>query len=195
MDAAEIDVYKQKLSEVELALSADPSNTELQQLKTEIQDLLALSAQLHPAPPPTLPAPAPTPPATATHKWQIGDSCEAQYTDSKYYPARVVAVRADTYGVTFVGYSGMHDIQASSMRPAHAQSNAHRAPARERTKKRGKSAVEQSQQAWLKFARGKSKKAINSKSIFKSPDTVTGKVGVTNSGRGVTKNPRPAKLL
>ncbi|KAJ2428342.1 hypothetical protein GGF47_001391 [Coemansia sp. RSA 2524] len=193
MDAAEIDVYKQKLSEVELALSADPENTELQQLKTEIQDLLALSAQLHPAPQPT-PTPAPAPAATPTHKWQIGDSCEAQYTDSKYYPARVVAVRADTYGVTFVGYSGMHDIHASSMRVARAQSNVHRAPARERTKKRGKSGVEQSQQAWLKFARGKNK-AINNKSIFKSPDTVTGKVGVTNSGRGVTKNPRPAKLL
>ncbi|KAJ1965861.1 hypothetical protein GGI12_000490 [Dipsacomyces acuminosporus] len=48
------------------------------------------------------------------------------------------------------------------------------------------------QQAWLKFAKGGSSKklkakAINQRSIFKSPDTVTGKVGVANSGKGMTK--------
>ncbi|PIA14271.1 hypothetical protein COEREDRAFT_10626 [Coemansia reversa NRRL 1564] len=46
MDAAEIELYNQKLSEVELALSADPDNSELQQLKDEIKDLLSLSAHL-----------------------------------------------------------------------------------------------------------------------------------------------------
>ncbi|KAJ2724068.1 hypothetical protein GGI07_002189 [Coemansia sp. Benny D115] len=50
------------------------------------------------------------------------------------------------------------------------------------------------QQAWLQFAHGKNKKrlkakAINDQSIFKSPTAVQGRVGVVNSGRGMTKAP------
>ncbi|KAJ1923146.1 Survival of motor neuron--splicing factor 30 [Tieghemiomyces parasiticus] len=49
------------------------------------------------------------------------------------------------------------------------------------------------QSSWLEFARKSSKKkgrggAINSKSIFASPDTVKGKVGVVGSGKPMTEN-------
>ncbi|KAJ1720900.1 hypothetical protein LPJ53_004523 [Coemansia erecta] len=70
-------------------------------------------------------------------------------------------------------------------------------------KKKGKKSAggsaASSQQAWLKFATGSGSKklkakAINDKSIFKSPDAVTGKIGVANSGRGMTKNPGSSKM-
>ncbi|KAJ2345331.1 hypothetical protein IWW50_004528 [Coemansia erecta] len=203
MDAAEIDVYQQKLSEVELALSADPSNTELQQLKTEIESLLSLSAQLHPAAPRASSKGKPRapdgPPQTDAHKWQIGDTCEARFSDEQYYPARVVSVLPDgIYKLTFVGYGDMQDTRASDMRIVHAPAATQPKKVAKKAEKRKKHDSAQSgQQAWLKFAKGKKLKAkpINDRSIFKSPETTTGKVGVANSGRGVTKNRRPTKLL
>ncbi|KAI8973728.1 hypothetical protein BDF20DRAFT_824059 [Mycotypha africana] len=52
---------------------------------------------------------------------------------------------------------------------------------------------ENKKNAWLNFAKGGSKKkktnatsVINKKSIFKSPDNPEGKVGVVNSGKGMT---------
>ncbi|KAJ2082872.1 hypothetical protein H4R24_001264 [Coemansia sp. RSA 988] len=238
MDSAEIELYNQKLGEVELALSADPDNLELRQLKNEIKDLLSLSAHLQTNSPRAdkgdnnPPSTVVTPPESATPSvtdslapsqqqvWRVGDSCEARYTDGQFYPARVVAVRLDNiYQVTFVGYGDMQDMLAEDMRlPAsstnkgrpikasqvnlHASSvvadgkieKAQTKNAKKRSGGKGAQAAS-SQQAWLKFAKGGSSKklkakAINSRSIFKSPDTITGKVGVTNSGKGMTKNPR-----
>ncbi|KAJ2162978.1 hypothetical protein GGF46_000164 [Coemansia sp. RSA 552] len=239
MDATELAVYQQKLGEVELALSADPENTELQQLRSEIEDLLSLGAQLQTASARTdkpkaraasRAAGATTQVQKQQHVWRIGDSCEARYTDGKFYPARVVAARADNvYQVTFVGYGDMQDTRADDLRrpPAEAAAAAASAtttggqgegakdtPARgggaeavaggragkQRAKRRADNTrASSSQQAWLKFAKGGGSKklkakAINDQSIFKSPDTVAGRVGVANSGKGMTKNPRPTKL-
>jgi len=44
---------------------------------------------------------------------------------------------------------------------------------------------EEKQQAWLRFSKGHG--ILNRKSIFASPDTVEGKVGVTGSGKGMTQ--------
>ncbi|KAJ1731104.1 hypothetical protein LPJ61_002697 [Coemansia biformis] len=215
MDAAEIEVYKQKLGEVELALSADPNNSELQQLKGEIEDLLSLSAQLQPEAPQRIESDRKQQPAGARcasstdegRGWQIGDTCEARYKDGKYYPARVVAVRAHgVYQVTFVGYSDIQEVAGSEMRAAAGGGKRARGAKgvagsgkvgkQHKGKTRGGVAAS-GQQSWLKFAKESKKlraKAINDKSIFKSPDTADGKVGVVNSGKGMTQNPRPTKL-
>ncbi|KAJ2783131.1 hypothetical protein H4R18_001879 [Coemansia javaensis] len=220
MDAAEIGAYRQKLGEVELALSADPDNAELRQLRSEIEDLLALSAQLVQAEPaPARPArdSAPASSAREQRQWQIGEACEARYTDGRYYPARVVAVRpGGAYQVAFVGYGDMQDTRAAEMRPAGRTADGRVAkPDRpDKPSKPGKPGkpgkpdkptkpaqpgAASSQQAWLKFAHGGAKKgrlkakAINTRSIFKSPETATGRVGVSNSGRGMTQNPAPPR--
>ncbi|KAJ2852371.1 hypothetical protein IWW36_000258 [Coemansia brasiliensis] len=196
MDASEIEIYKQKLEEVQLALSADPKNSELQQLKEEIESLLSLSTQLQ----------QPSTPRTnkhgreaesKQHTWRIGDLCEARFSDGKYYPARVTGLKADLFQVTFVGYGDVQDKRASEMRVPQLEQK-HKKKQRRVEKRKKHDEVATSQQAWLKFAKSKKNlkaKPINQKSIFKSPETVTGKVGVANSGRGMTRNPRPAKPL
>ncbi|KAI8322090.1 hypothetical protein GQ54DRAFT_163496 [Martensiomyces pterosporus] len=244
MDSRELDTYTTKLAEVELALSADPSNSELQILKREIEDLLQLTMQLQGGEPnSTAPAVSdnkkqeekartqptvnstPTSASSEKHEWRIGDECMARYkADSQFYPARVVAVHGgDAYQVTFVGYGDMQETRgedmtgqkrkhdedkgsagqkeqtqqqqrnaggAGSLGMKHGKIEKHKSS--ERSKSGGGGSAATGQQAWLKFAKGgHSKKlkakAINSHSIFKSPDTVTGKVGVSNSGKGMTK--------
>ncbi|KAJ2385679.1 hypothetical protein GGI05_004621 [Coemansia sp. RSA 2603] len=247
MDASEIEIYATKLAEVELALATDPENPELLTLKQEIEDLLALTSQLHsptqykhsesksePKPLETSTVPEPhasyTPAAeaaaTATAKvWRIGDQCEAKYmADGKYYPARVVAVRGNhTYQVAFVGYGDMQESQAYDMRDPPLSQSITKKPVskttskdttvpttkpdgvvngkveKKKSKKSAGGSAASSQQAWLKFATGSGSKklkakAINDKSIFKSPDAATGRIGVANSGRGMTKNPSISKI-
>ncbi|KAI9502479.1 hypothetical protein GGI25_002659 [Coemansia spiralis] len=143
MDAAEIEIYITKLSEVELALSADPTNKELAQLKHEIEDLLALSSQLRETPS--------TPLAKASKDDGAGKR-QARPDNKKAVVQKGKVAKKDN--------------------------------------------VSEGQQAWLKFAKSGKKlkaKAINKQSIFKSPDTVAGKVGVANSGRGMTRNPSAKK--
>ncbi|KAJ2856037.1 hypothetical protein J3B02_001837 [Coemansia erecta] len=244
MDAAEIEVYATKLAEVELALEADPENIELQTLKTEIEDLLALTSELneHPSASSATATVADTTKQTfrptaihtdaqrkfsetssaatqPTRNWRIGDQCEARYAaDGNYYAARVVAVRGgNVFQVAFVGYGDMQETRAQDMRMLGAQdatteetktataelrkgradgSTVQRAGKIEKSKKtknkNSGSAAAAAQQAWLAFAKGSGgsgsskklkAKAINDKSIFKSPDTVNGKVGVARHSK------------
>ncbi|KAJ2745144.1 hypothetical protein GGI20_002406 [Coemansia sp. BCRC 34301] len=218
MDAGEIELYVTKLAEVELALSADPGNTELQTLKSEIEDLLHLSSQLHE--PNTTTTAGPTDAnSAAARQWQIGDECEAKYSgDGKFYSAKIASAESASsgiYQVSFIGYEkgSLQTTRALDMREksrkydASSRAGTTRPLAPAATTKDGKvtkkkrhggkdreagSAVASSQQAWLKFAKGGGAKklkakAINDQSIFKSPDTVNGKVGVTNSGKGMAK--------
>ncbi|KAJ2878625.1 hypothetical protein H4R27_005730 [Coemansia aciculifera] len=120
------------------------------------------------------------------------------------------------YQVSFIGYEkgSLQTTRASDMREKSRKTgNSSNRPAAVAVTKDGKivkkrqggkdreggSAVASSQQAWLKFAKGGGAKklkakAINDQSIFKSPDTVSGKVGVTNSGKGMAKNPSKTKF-
>ncbi|KAJ1668026.1 hypothetical protein IW140_002459 [Coemansia sp. RSA 1813] len=153
MDASEIETYVTKLGEVELALSADPTNTELAQLKQEIEDLLALGGQLY---------------ETPTSNASAAPLASEKDRGPKNTSAGAVQ-------------KGKVDKQRSKKNKKRTSADA---------------SASSSQQAWLKFAKGSKKlkaKAINSQSIFKSPDTVLGKVGVSNSGRGMTKTPSAAR--
>ncbi|KAJ2056302.1 hypothetical protein GGI08_003895, partial [Coemansia sp. S2] len=109
MDAGEIELYVTKLAEVELALSADPDNSELQTLKSEIEDLLLLSSQLHePNTSSTVESADTKRPQQQQKEWQIGDECEAKYSgDGKFYVARVTSAESASsgvYQVSFIGY-------------------------------------------------------------------------------------------
>ncbi|KAJ2031377.1 hypothetical protein IWW57_000743 [Coemansia sp. S610] len=154
-------------------------------------------------------------------EWQVGDECEAKYSgDGKFYVARVMSTESASsgvYQVSFVGYEkgSLQTTRAQDMREKSRKTgySSNRPAAAVATTKDGKvakkrqggknreggSAEASSQQAWLKFAKGTGSKklkakAINDQSIFKSPDTVGGKVGVTNSGKGMAKNPSKTKF-
>jgi len=65
-----------------------------------------------------------------------------------------------------------------------------------RTKKREEEGLKR-QKNWQTFLKGhrKKQKTKSKDSIFASPDEVDGRVGVTNSGRTMTKYPEPSKHL
>ena len=43
MDKADLETYQVQLSQVEMALSADPGNVELESLRSELQELIQLT--------------------------------------------------------------------------------------------------------------------------------------------------------
>ncbi|KAJ1798817.1 hypothetical protein LPJ59_002255 [Coemansia sp. RSA 2399] len=161
MDASEIETYITKLGEVELALSADPGNTELAQLKKEIEDLLALGGQLY----------------------------ETPASNASAAPPAAAAASASSERDRGPKNTGAGAVQKGKVDKQRSKKNKKRASA--------DALASSGQQAWLKFAKGSKKlkaKAINNQSIFKSPDTVLGKVGVSSSGKGMTKAPSTSSL-
>ncbi|PIA12490.1 hypothetical protein COEREDRAFT_12725 [Coemansia reversa NRRL 1564] len=145
MDAAEIELYNQKLSKVELVLSADPDNSELQQLKDEIKDLLSLSAYLQTDSPhtdkgdnnlPSTVAPrSESHTTTATnssvlteqHVWRIGDTCEARKMNAdqlSQFMASATALPEQNQVLKFTDFKGI----VAPLIPQEQKANAKFAP-------------------------------------------------------------------
>jgi survival-of-motor-neuron-related-splicing factor 30 len=124
---ADLETYQVQLSQVELALSADPSNAELASLRSELKELIELTqsaiaqsqvsiSQLsssksnhrHTA-------------TSATEKWTAGDDCLAKYSgDGSWYPARITSLggSADNrvYSIVFKGYNTTELVKASEIK-------------------------------------------------------------------------------
>lgn len=131
MDKADLETYQVQLDQVELALQADPSNTELASLKSELQELIELTkaaiAQHEAA--------ASSSKAEGSRKTQAaaaaaaqgkafvaGDDCLAKYSgDGQWYPARVASVGGSTenrqYSVVFKGYNTTELVNAAQIKP------------------------------------------------------------------------------
>ncbi|PVV02095.1 hypothetical protein BB560_003461 [Smittium megazygosporum] len=259
MDSSEIQLYKNQLMEIDLALENDPNNQELISLKAEIQELLDLTSMiksseslhdsLEPAPSnsktsqqvkdssgnvlntntlesnrfnPANPNKLASIQSTyssdeTTHKWKIGDDCSAKYfQDDRYYPAKIVELLdGNLLKVTFVGYGNTETVSLEDIQqlkhPKHKDSKTHQVlgkrssngvednedsasyPIKNEKKHIQKTVAKQavsSQKSWLEFNKKNKKRkvpAINKNSIFKSPDTIDGKVGVSGSGRRMTQ--------
>ncbi|RKP07189.1 hypothetical protein THASP1DRAFT_17437 [Thamnocephalis sphaerospora] len=121
MDAEELASYRYQLEQVDGLLAEDPDNAEMLKLKRDLEDLIALSADLvgsASAEPPAPQRPISLPDDVALDadeiprgKWAVGDRIRAKYKgDGKLYSARVVSVggsdMAPVYSVTFKGYEG-----------------------------------------------------------------------------------------
>ncbi|OMJ21429.1 Survival of motor neuron-related-splicing factor 30 [Smittium culicis] len=260
MDSSEISLYKSQLLEIDLALKADPENTDLLGLKKEIQDLLDLTSSLVEEDinrsgsntPNTLiknredsnqTSSAGSSPKTSNSfdktnnshtptshiysnntlsatKWMIGDDCAAKYSaDNKFYPAKIVEITSgNSFKVTFVGYGNSELVNIDSIRTLSSlkpkPNKYSKATPEKRTvsetkgqevptdilapgqrpmkkKKSGsKNETVEAQKSWLAFTKSNKKKKaapINSSSIFKSPETIEGRVGVIGSGRTMTQ--------
>ncbi|CDZ96400.1 Splicing factor SPF30 [Phaffia rhodozyma] len=83
--ADEIQQYEYQLSQVKIALSADPSNAELQGLESELQELIDLTKAAYAPPPPPPSAPAPSS-SLSSAKVAASSSTSAPASSSKSTP-------------------------------------------------------------------------------------------------------------
>jgi survival-of-motor-neuron-related-splicing factor 30 len=128
MDKNELETYQVQLSQVEVALAADPSNEGLASLRSELKELIDLTkaaiAQAEaPRPEPTRKASATS--AAAAPGFAAGDEILAKYSgDGSFYPARVTSVggSADNrvYSVVFKGYNNTELLTAAALKPLPA---------------------------------------------------------------------------
>ena len=191
MDKNELETYQVQLSQVEVALAADPANTELASLRSELRELIDLTkaaiAQAEaPKPEPTRKTSAISAPAPG---FAAGDEIMAKYSgDGSYYPARVTSVggSADNrvYSVVFKGYNNTELLTAAALKPLppsyanHAPSSSSKRKLskeeeeeREKKKKRNEKKVEiraakakeqtSKQATWQKFTKKAEKKGVN----------------------------------
>lgn len=126
-------ICRKQLKSVKEAYAADPTNSELINLKEELENLIALTTEyLDSQSAPSAPAAAPkkkddapkasgsstpaennkkrkAPPSAATPDVNAGDEVQAKYRDGKFYPARVISISGSTdnpvYTVIFKGYT------------------------------------------------------------------------------------------
>lgn len=93
MDKADLETYQVQLSQVEAALSADPNNTELASLRSELKELIQLTeaaiAQAEAASSSKAESSRRSATSTPAHIWAAGDECLAKYSkDNAWYPDR-----------------------------------------------------------------------------------------------------------
>ncbi|CAO1613840.1 unnamed protein product [Sympodiomycopsis kandeliae] len=137
---SDLQTYKTQLAQVNEALEADPSNTELQTLRDELNNLITLTESLVKDQARSSSSSngaktqndsstaAPQPPRAL----KAGDDCTAKYSgDGRWYPARVTAVSGSAqdpvYSVLFTGYNNSemvrsHDIRANASMPSASRS-------------------------------------------------------------------------
>ncbi|KAI5898097.1 hypothetical protein GGG16DRAFT_83839 [Schizophyllum commune] len=189
MDKADLEQYQLQLSQVETALEADPSNTELSELRNELKQLIDLTEQALAQASSSKAAETSRKSASATpsHSWSAGDECLAKYSgDGQWYPARITSVGGSesnrVYSIVFKGYNTTELVKAAEIKPLPA--NHQSAPItgkrklskteeeeRERKKKknekklevRAQKAKEQvaKQATWQKFTKKAEKKGVN----------------------------------
>lgn len=139
-----------QLETVQSSLQVDPKNSELQSLKTELEELITLTetsiAELKPAPaPPSKPS---SPPAKETWKEQaprppqpeevpppppasfsVNDNVLARWVsgDGAFYPARITSITGSSsnpvYLVSFKSYATVENLTAKDLRPISGNDN------------------------------------------------------------------------
>lgn len=134
---SELETYQAQLSQVDTALSSDPTNAELLTLKGELENLISLTKSLAAASTSSSSAStdhaAPTQPTqkkpiarreTESVGYITGQEVLARYSDGRMYPARIVSIAGDPaspiYTVVYKGYGNTEMLSASSLRPLHS---------------------------------------------------------------------------
>ncbi|KAA1468229.1 hypothetical protein DENSPDRAFT_382507 [Dentipellis sp. KUC8613] len=128
MDKGDLETYQVQLSQVELALSADPDNAQLSDLRSELKELIELtqaaiaqneassSSSTKASEGGSRKAPAAAPAA----QWAAGDECLVKYEDGGWYPARINSVGGSAerrvYSIAFKGYNTTELVEASAMK-------------------------------------------------------------------------------
>ncbi|XP_028821739.1 survival of motor neuron-related-splicing factor 30 [Denticeps clupeoides] len=203
--------YKAQLQQVEAALSTDPDNEDLLKLQKDLQEVIELTKDLLSSQPTEgVSTSSSSETTTHTRNWKIGDKCMAVWNqDGQWYEAEVEELDREngTAAITFAGYGNaevvpLHALRAAEdgARPEEDASKAKSKKAllleqREYKKKKAQKKVqrmkeleqerEQQKSKWQQFnnkAYSKNKKGQVKRSIFASPESVNGKVGVGTCG-------------
>jgi len=127
MDTTDIETYQVQLAQVELALSADPTNTELSSLSSELKELIKLSraaiAQAEAASASSSKSEhRKNNNTTPGYAWSAGDDCLAKYFgDGSWYPARIASIGGaaenQVYSIVFKGYNTTELVKSSDIKP------------------------------------------------------------------------------
>ena len=128
MDKESLETYQVQLSQVELALAADPENAELASLHSELQELINLTTSLISQSESTASSSKATESSRKTTTaqqsvtWSAGDECLAKYSgDGGWYPARINSVAGSAekriYSIVFKSYNTTEQVEASSLKP------------------------------------------------------------------------------
>lgn len=210
MNPEDLDAYNIQLEQVNLAISKDPENAELLNLKADLTKLIDLTKDVLEIQQSTTKKPTETKVQAQVLSFEIGDHCLARWEDGGYYEA-VVSAKTDVegdilYSVIFVGYNNVEIYKLEDLK-AFVPQNKPPEPSemddkdkKKKKKKRpmpkaegptkGEADQKKKQDAWLKFANKKAKVKVGSvstKSIFSTPDNPHSKVGVVGSGKPMTQ--------
>jgi len=128
MDKESLETYQVQLSQVEIALAADPENAELASLRSELKELINLTTSLISQSESTASSSKPTESSRKTTTAQqsitfsAGDECLAKYSgDGGWYPARINSVAGSAenrvYSIVFKSYNTTEQLEASSLKP------------------------------------------------------------------------------
>lgn len=125
MDKTDLETYQVQLSQVELALSTDPSNAELASLRSQLKELIELSQEalaLAEAASSSKSDNRKAAISTPSHTWSAGDECLAKYSgDGAWYPARITSIGGAAenrvYSIMFKGYNTTELVKASEIKP------------------------------------------------------------------------------
>ncbi|MBN3270556.1 SPF30 factor, partial [Polyodon spathula] len=203
--------YKAQFQQVEAALSTDPENEDLLKLQKDLQEVIELTKDLL-SNQPSVAATSSDRSAIVplSHSWEVGDSCMAVWSeDGQVYEAEIEEIDEDngTAAVTFLGYGNAEVIPLVNLKPAEEGKNAEDDGGKSKSRKeqiaqqreyKKKKALKKAQRMkeleqeredqkskWQQFnnkAYSKNKKGQVKRSIFASPESVNGKVGVGTCG-------------
>ncbi|KAJ7225452.1 hypothetical protein GGX14DRAFT_638829 [Mycena pura] len=133
MEKADLETYQVQLSQVQQAIDADPGNTELVSLRSELKQLIeltetAIAAQAEAASSSKAESSRKNHSSAPAHTWSAGDECLAKYSgDGSWYPARITSVGGSTdnrvYSIVFKGYNTTEQVKASEIKAMPANYN------------------------------------------------------------------------
>ncbi|KAJ7597105.1 hypothetical protein C8J56DRAFT_308302 [Mycena floridula] len=123
MEKEDLETYQVQLSQVDLALSTDPDNAELAELRSELKELIDLTqaALAQAASSSKAESSRKSYSASTSHNWAAGEECLAKYSaDGSWYPARITSVGGSAenrvYNVVFKGYNTTEQVKPSEVK-------------------------------------------------------------------------------
>ncbi|KAB5562566.1 hypothetical protein PHYPO_G00019380 [Pangasianodon hypophthalmus] len=203
--------YRAQLQQVEAALSTDPENEDLLKLQKDLQEVIELTKDLLTSQPAEgVASTNSSDAAPPKHSWKVGDRCMAMWSqDGQQYEAEIEEIDSEngTAAITFTGYGNaevvpLHALKAAEQAKSSKEEGSRpkskkelQAEQREYKKKKAQKKVqrmkeleqerEDQKSKWQQFnnkAYSKNKKGQVKRSIFASPESVNGKVGVGTCG-------------
>lgn len=138
MNKEDLETYQVQLQQVEVALSNDPDNDGLKDLRKELKELISLTEQALAQQGAATSSSAASSSSkkrdaqlSSAPQWKAGDECLAKYSsDGQWYPARIASVGGSVenrfYTIVFKTYNTTELVNSSAIRvipPNHQASN------------------------------------------------------------------------